>query len=267
MIVSDAFYIDLGCRSAKTVSVGSETRGEHIVSAAIKNAIASANAEWIHWGKSHWNLVTGAKSTGFHSDDENSYARYVIDTYMPPFRKAPVKSPSVTDISADLYPWSAVTISHFMLKGGFARKKLLPATHSPAQYATWVAATAAGEFPISEGHSDYIRWAIRARKDNVANASYWGFRIDEAGAKPDVGDLVGYVRIAGMTHAKALKFFDRTTAYPSHTDLVVAKRAGEIDVIGGNVRDSVTKKTLPLNASGQLADTKHFWFVVMKHRP
>ena len=237
------------------------------MAASISKAIASAVTEWTHRGKSSWNLITGAKSKVFHSDDEDDFAQYVIDTYMPPFRKLPIKSPSVTDISADLYPWSAVTISHFMLAGGFTRKKLLSPTATAGQYATWVGNTVKGEFPISEGHSDYIRWAIRARKNGVGKASYWGFRIDEPAATPDVGDLIGYARAKGLTRAKALAYFDRTGAYPSHTDLVVAKRPGQIDVIGGNVRDSVTMKTLPLNAAGQLADTKHFWFVLMKHRP
>ena len=52
----------------------------------------------------------------------------------------------------------------------------------------------------------------------------------------------------------------------ANTDIVVAKRPGEIDVIGGNVRDSVCKKTLALSPSGHLADTSHNWFVVMKKR-
>ena len=46
----------------------------------------------------------------------------------------------------------------------------------------------------------------------------------------------------------------------------MAKRPGEIDVIGGNVRDSVTKKTLALNNKGQLVDPNHDWFVVLKKR-
>ena len=69
-----------------------------------------------------------------------------------------------------------------------------------------------------------------------------------------------------MTQAKADKLFDASGSYPSHTDLVVAVRGSEVDVIGANVMDSVTKKTLKLDASGRLADPTHFWFVLLKAR-
>jgi hypothetical protein len=51
----------------------------------------------------------------------------------------------------------------------------------------------------------------------------------------------------------------------SHCDLVVAKRSNEIDVIGGNVSDSVTKKTLKLDANGKVKDATRPWFVVIKN--
>ena len=40
----------------------------------------------------------------------------------------------------------------------------------------------------------------------------------------------------------------------------------EIDVIGFNVLDSVTKKTVPLTSAGLIADRKHKWFVVLKRK-
>ena len=69
-----------------------------------------------------------------------------------------------------------------------------------------------------------------------------------------------------MTFEKAQVFFDKSKPYMSHTDVVVAQRPGEIDVIGGNVRDSVTKKTIPLTARGLIADRSHPWFVVLRRR-
>lgn len=212
------------------------------MTATVESIVDAATAEWRHWGKSTWNCITGAKSSGFHVDDEAAFARYILDTYMPLFFKPPVKWPTPADISNDAYPWSAVTISYIMRKAGFA----------------------ANEFPIAQAHSTYIIWSIKNRKAGQA-AAYWGYRVDETAATPEVGDLVGYVRSKQtMTHAKALTYFERTTGYESHTDIVVARRPNEIDVIGGNVRDSVTKKTLKLDASGRLADKNHFWFVVMK---
>lgn len=229
----------------------------------------SADKEWQHWGQCTWNCITGKRSSGHHDDDESKFAKYVIGTYLPPFYKSPIKWPTESTISNDDYAWSAVAISYFMMQAGFKRKPLLPSGHTDSQYAAWVAASQPDEYPISQSHSDYIRWAIRARNDGIETAAYWGYRIDEDQAIPEVGDLIGYPRTDNLTKDKALKFFDRKSGYNSHTDLVVAKRSNEIDVIGGNVRDSVTKKTLPINAKGQVVEVDghpFFWFAVMKRR-
>jgi hypothetical protein len=232
-------------------------------------AVQVAEQEWKAWGKSSWNCITGKKSSGFHSDDEDRWSQYVIDTYLTHFYKKPIRWPTRILISEDDYPWSAVTISHFFLSAGFKAKPLLSGRPTPAQFETWAASSNKAEFPASQGHSDYIRWSIAARRAKAKNAAYWGYRADEPDAIPEVGDLVGYPRAKGvkLTKAKALAYFDRTGSYTSHTDLVVAKRPGEIDVIGGNVRDSVTRKTLRIGPDGRLADTSHAWFVVMKLRP
>lgn len=206
--------------------------------------VQAATAEWNRWGNSTWNCITGDKSSGFHNDDEEAFARYVIDTYLPLFFSAPITWPSLANISNDDYPWSAVTISYIMKAAGFLKT----------------------DFPFSQAHATYLTWGIANRKQNKLDAAYWGYRVDEDQALPDVGDLVGCVRGQPLTRAQALAYFDKTGSYMSHADIVVAKRAGEIDVIGGNVRDSVTKKTLQLNNSGQLVDPHHDWFVVLKKR-
>lgn len=69
-----------------------------------------------------------------------------------------------------------------------------------------------------------------------------------------------------MTASKAERLFDATANYPSHSDVVVAVRSEELDVIGLNVKDSVTMKRLPIDASGYLADTSHARFAVLKLR-
>jgi hypothetical protein len=50
------------------------------------------------------------------------------------------------------------------------------------------------EFPFSNNHSVYIRGFVAARKTADAAASYWGYRLLESAARPEVGDLIGYVR-------------------------------------------------------------------------
>lgn len=204
----------------------------------LANLLTEVRAEWAHWGRSSWNLVTGHKAIG-HTDDEDEFARYVLDHY----NKVGGGSPSINDIQNDLYPWSAVGMSAVFHQAGFEKS----------------------EFPFAQAHSKWIRAFIAARNAGHP-ALYHGFRLSEPEATPEVGDLVGYSRIEGQTFEKAQSVFDRTGNYPSHTDLVVERRPGEVDVIGFNVRDSVTLKTLPLTATGHMADRVHNWFVVLRRR-
>ena len=59
--------------------------------------------------------------------------------------------------------------------------------------------------------------------------------------------------------------------YASHVDIVVATRDGEIDVIGGNVEQSVTLRTLQVDPEGKLinpddGDETDDFFVVIDNR-
>jgi hypothetical protein len=199
----------------------------------------AARHEWTHWGESTWNLITGRKHVG-HRDDETRFARRVLEKYCA----VGGGNPPLIDIQDDRYFWSAVGVSAMMKSAGFDRR----------------------EFPFAQSHSVFIRHFIAARRNNDRAAAYWGFRQAEAGGQPDVGDIVAYARGSNMTQSKAAAFFDRTTRYDSHSDVVVARRAGEIDVIGANVLDSVTRKTLALDSDGHIRDTQHHWFAVLKFR-
>lgn len=200
--------------------------------------LASADHEWQHWGKSTWKLSTNARVIG-HTDDEDDFAQYVIDNYC----SIGGGTPSIMDISNDHYYWSAVGISAIFAGAGFV----------------------ATEFPFAQAHSKWIKKFVKARKENKP-ALYHGFRISEAEASPQVGDMIGYTYADGVTFAQAQAYFDKTGNYPSHTDVVVARRPNEVDVIGANVLDSVTKKTVPLTAAGLIADQSHKWFVVLKRK-
>ena len=137
------------------------------------------------------------------------------------------------EVSSNNFPWSAVFISWIMKQAGAGNK-----------------------FKYSARHSIYIRDAIKNRKNNVSDAGFKGYKIDEI--SPEVGDLVCAPRQSGVT-------YNTTTDYPSHCDLVVAKRVDEIDIIGGNVSNSVTRKTLKLDTDGTVKDTSRPWFVVIKN--
>lgn len=202
----------------------------------VADILKAANQEWHHWGSSTWDLVKGKKHIG-HRDDEKPYARYVIANY----NAVAGGTPTPEEIMNDHYFWSAVGISYVFHAAQFVKT----------------------EFPFSQVHFKWIRKFIAARQSNDRSALYHGYRINEPAAVPDVGDMVGYT-YANVSLQQAQSYYDRTSSYQSHTDIVVDKRPGEIDVIGFNVMDSVTKKTLPLTESGHLADPRHKWFVVLK---
>jgi hypothetical protein len=203
----------------------------------LQKIIDIANTEWIHWGRSTWKVDSG-RTNIVSKDDDPVFAKYVIDNYCAVVRDTPL----VTAIQNDDYAWSAVGMSYFMKTAGFSRS----------------------EFPFSSSHSKFIQHFVAARKNADANAAYWGYRLTEPGLSIAVGDLIGYGRGEGMTQDRANRLFDSASSYKSHTDVVVAVRPGEIDVIGANVMDSVTKKTLKLTTNGQIDDPTHFWFVLLK---
>jgi hypothetical protein len=206
-----------------------------------EDLVASARREWDHWGRSTARVSNGVPVLKIgHTDDEKAFARYVIEKYCSTVGD----SPTVAEIADDDYAWSAVGISTFLRNASVTK----------------------AEFPFSASHSKYIRHFIRARQENNNAARYWGYRIGESAGKPNKGDLVAYARGGGMTFAKAQKRYDSKGSYLSHTDLVVERRSNEIDVIGANVFDSVTLKTLPLGVDGHIADRNFHWFAVLKLR-
>lgn len=130
-----------------------------------------------------------------------------------------------------------------------------------AAFISWVMrkAGAGNQFKYSARHSVYIRDAIRNRKSNSSGAAFKGYKLHEVA--PNVGDLVCTSR--GKDAGKV--GYDTTRDYESHCDVVVATRPGKIDVIGGNVGNSVSRKTLKTDSQGRLIDTSAHWFVVIKN--
>lgn len=129
--------------------------------------------------------------------------------------------------------WSATFISWLMKKSG-----------------------AKNRFKYSTSHSTYIRDSILNRKQNLFNKPFVGFRVKEYA--PSIGDLVCYSR------EKNTDLYDADTPYKSHCDLVVKKGKNFIEVIGGNVRQSVSKRTLITDDKGYLIDNNNNWFVILK---
>ncbi|MCA9778176.1 MAG: DUF2272 domain-containing protein, partial [Candidatus Eremiobacteraeota bacterium] len=190
----------------------------------VEKALDIATEEWVFFGEQTIDIDGNlVKKGGQEADDE--YYRRVADYW---------KEGVDMDLTGkDTHePWSAAFISWVMKKAGMGER-----------------------FSYSDWHATYIRNSILARRRDDPSFAYWGYRLSERA--PQVGDLVGYARQGGISYDY------QPTVYASHTDLVVAVRPGEIDVIGGNVKDSVTKKTLKTDQDGKLIDDHYRWFVVM----
>jgi hypothetical protein len=121
-------------------------------------------------------------------------------------------------------------------------------------------AGAGSRFPYSASHSDYIN-AARTRPGLVVTA------LSLSQYAPQTGDLIC------MWRARHPVTFDDLPAgrFPGHCDIVVAQHPGSLDVIGGNVDNTVAMKRVPVAAdgrmvepSGAVVDTDYGWFVVLR---
>jgi len=126
--------------------------------------------------------------------------------------------------------WSAAFISYVMEKAGAGK-----------------------DFKKSPSHSTYIRDSIKNRKENNSNP-FKAYRLNEK--QVEVGDLVCYSRQSGVD-------YDTTSRYKSHCDIVVNIDNNKADVIGGNVGNTVGKKTVNLK-NGLLNDSQKDWFTIIK---
>jgi hypothetical protein len=112
-------------------------------------------------------------------------------------------------------------------------------------------------FKETHRHSNYIQEYVQNRKQGNLNADYVAYRLHEKPA--EVGDLVCYAREDTEDDP-----YDRTSKYASHCDIVVKKTKDEIEVIGGNVGNSVSKKVLRA-IDGYVVDDNNRWFAVIKN--
>ena len=194
----------------------------------VDNALRIVRQEWERFGKQTIDKTNTIVHKG-GQESEDPYWKRVGDYWKS------VGFPNLTGKDTN-EPWSAAFISWVMKEAGMGDR-----------------------FSYSEWHATYIRNSIIARKNGDKHFAYWGYRLSERA--PKVGDLVGYARQGGIT------FDYQPLTYSSHTDLVVEVRPHEIDVIGGNVKDSVSLKTLATDDKGRIIDKNQRWFVVMAPNP
>lgn len=181
------------------------------------SAATIATEEWRFFGDQRYNRSGGIIHTGRKEGEDGWWQR--VGLYW-----AKIGRDDLDGRDHD-WPWSAAFISWVMRQAG--------ADH---------------RFAYSASHATYISKSIRDRNQGNANALYWGYRLNER--KPQVGDLVCWDRdpdkVVDYDH-------QHLGNYSSHTDLVVSVGADEIEIIGGNVGNSVTRRPLALTAEGFLA--------------
>lgn len=141
----------------------------------------------------------------------------------------------------DAFPWSAAFVSFIMQESG-----------------------AGNTFKRSGRHATYIVDSVKNK--DTANHPFRGYRINEK--KPEIGDLICAPRgekDIGLTYDKIVQKGD----FKSHCDIVVVKNSNStIEVIGGNVGDTVAKTIVALNGDGYIVapDTSfRKWIVVIKN--
>jgi Uncharacterized protein conserved in bacteria (DUF2272) len=133
-----------------------------------------------------------------------------------------------------------------------------------AAFISWVMKTAGagGQFRYSTMHSVYIFKAIRDLLSRNADAGFWCWRLNEL--KPSIGDVICWSRQPGIDYDN-----QNGGDYKGHCDIVVEVLPDRVNVIGGNVGDSVTRRPIPLNESGFLKSVtvdSEVLFAIMQNR-
>jgi hypothetical protein len=126
---------------------------------------------------------------------------------------------------------------------------------------------AGARFPYSANHWTYIDRA-RAAADGKDDAIVVAERPETYAPRP--GDLI----CLGRGKAAALRYEHLPAGpFPAHCDIVVETTPARLAVVGGNVRDGVTLKHVPVTPDGKLAgpdgavlDTQRPWMVVLRLR-
>lgn len=139
-------------------------------------------------------------------------------------------------------PWSAAFIAYVMHKSG------VPASIFPPSGAHWI-------------YLQHIH--VQAKQGRLGLMSLHG--LDSY--RPQAGDLI----CAKRDHHQQLDvdspiFHRQLHGSHLHCDIVTARYAGFLEVIGGNVSQRVSVRRIPLDPHGFLPVSKEDWFSVVENR-
>jgi hypothetical protein len=124
-------------------------------------------------------------------------------------------------------------------------------------------------FPYNDNHSIYV--------SKIDTGKFAGLSLQDPSTTPiAVSDLLWASRSGDDCRPPPLTFADAkkelkkirsktAKSFCSHSDIVVAARSGEVDVIGGNVKQAVTRTTYRLDTSGRIRDGRRTFVGVIKN--
>ena len=200
--------------------------------------ISRANEEWEFFGRQTVVFKGGEESiphVGAWEDDDGAYSARV-NAYLRAAGK-----PTVSGMDCQ-EPWSAAFISWVMQAAGVPE----------------------GQFPPAAAHGVYLAGII----SESGNPGRFFVPRRVAEYSPSPGDLIcasrGPSRSATFDEYPSLEALKGASA---HCDLVVSKVGQTLEVIGGNVRNSVSRSTLELDGEGRLrAVPRRPWFLILQNR-
>jgi hypothetical protein len=189
-----------------------------------------AGEEWKFFGEQEINAAGVKTKTGIEEHSDKGSDQVAL------YWREGVNEPGITGKDRNQY-WSAAFISYVMHKAG-----------------------AGALFKRSDHHQEYIYAAMMAAKEKREDYGYWGAKLGDAA--PEKGDLICAWREGQITFERAQK----PGSYASHCDLVVDTTADTVTVIGGNVSQSVTKRTFKLVNGKVHPDEFPQTFAILKNR-
>jgi len=129
-------------------------------------------------------------------------------------------------------------------------------------FIVWLARSAGvpeSDLPSTVLHWDYIQYVIAAGSENRFVSH------DINTYAPKVGDIICAPR--GEAFIQSIHNYNDLKRGAYHCDLVVAQRLGELDVIGGNVLDTVSLAHVKLDGAGKVLPTKNRpWLIAIEQR-
>jgi len=203
-----------------------------------RTIVARAKGEWEYFGRQTV-VFRGSEESmphvGYWEDDDTSYSQRVNAYWRA------VGQPGLNGMDCTK-PWSAAFISWVMQRAGVPASQFRPAI----------------------AHWEYLGQAI----DDAALPGQWFVPQRISDYSPQPGDLICSSRgprrpgmIGGYTSSRMLQGTN------THCDLVVAKKGKQVEAIGGNVRNSVTKISVELDSAGRLKSVpRRPWFMILRNR-